>query len=65
MDEATQTKLISDVAYIRGKVAHLPEIRKQVSKNSQAISRIRGIMAILGAICVIAAPIAVKFLCGR
>jgi len=65
MNEETQTKLISDVAFIRGKVACLPEVRKQVSKNSQAIARMKGILAVLSLIVMVAAPIAGKFFWGK
>lgn len=65
MNEKTQTQLISDVAFIRGKVACLPEVRRQVNKNSQAIARIKGILAVLSVIIVVAAPIAGKFFWGK
>ncbi len=65
MNQTTQNKLIEDIAYIKGKVENLPDLQKRVRKNSQSISRIKGIMGTLGVLAGLAIPYLSKFFVGK
>lgn len=65
MDNSTQETLIKDVAYIKAKVEALPELKKQVDLNTNAISKYRGVLLVISAICTFTLPTLFRHYLGK